>query len=143
MSVYDQDTEAMPTCNAPGWRDGRGMVACPFPFDHDGPHSWQRPLPPPIAADPAIAEGTLSAVLAQAWAEAKANGHGRYGVAAAQVAALCEYIERLHALVRWFDLAYGDNTPVWLFENVYGQPLPANVAMHETYEGVIGDKTPR
>lgn len=57
-----------------------------------------------------------------------------------QLEAVCRYVDRLHTLIRWFDLAYGDNVPVWLTENIYGQPLPENVELAETYRGVIGDK---
>lgn len=123
-------------CGAPGMRETGGMVACPFPALHDGPHSWQRPVPPPAMAPDNVGDETLAAIWQAWWDDAPRTWEELAGD-------LSSYIDRLHGLVRWFDLAYGDNEPTWLFENTYGQPLPANVEMSETYRGVIGNKGTR
>lgn len=54
--------------------------------------------------------------------------------------ALCEYVADLQELVRWFDLAYGHNEPIWLTGNIYGHELPVNVKLIETYRSVIAEK---
>lgn len=81
---------------------------------------------------------TLSNLLVGAWEDGA--GEFVHKRTERQLEAVCRYVDRLHTLIRWFDLAYGDNVPVWLSENIYGQPLPENVELAETYRGVIGDK---
>lgn len=98
-------------------------------------------VPDPTMAPEGVGNDTLLALLLDAEDDAAAAGEGLYGSQLRKIESLCRYVDRLHALVRWFDLAYGDNEPVWLFENIYGQPLPANVEMTETYKGVIGTKS--
>jgi hypothetical protein len=57
-----------------------------------------------------------------------------------QLEAVCRYVDRLHDLVRWFDLPFGDNVPQWHFSDQYGNQLTAARELAETYRGVIGDK---
>jgi hypothetical protein len=66
----------------------------------------------------------------------------RYAMVCAQLDAVCNYVLRLQSLVRWFDLTYGDNVPIWQTHTLDGQELPDNVELTETYRGVIGDKSP-
>jgi hypothetical protein len=101
-------------------------------------------------ADPETATATLVHIMAEAatdwdnrsaYAGPEAESRKRYDMVCAELDAVCRYAERLHALVRWFDLAYGDNEPVWLRENAYGHPLSENQELQDTYWGVIGHKT--
>lgn len=108
------------------------------------------PYDPTKLASTAAGDHTLADLLVRAWDSVLPAGNignprdpsnGWVTEAqAAQLEAVCRYVDRLHALIRWFDIAYGDNTPIWLTENMYGQPLPENVELMETYRGVIGDK---
>lgn len=50
---------------------------------------------------------------------------------------VCRYVDRLHALVRWFAMQY-PSEPEWHFQNQFGQPLPAAEELAATYRGVIG-----
>lgn len=99
-----------------------------------------RLVPDPTMADAEIGEATLHNLLTDAWNDGAEAGEGRYRRQLRQLEAVCRYVDALHGLIRWFDLAYGDNAPIWLTTNMYGQPLPANVELTETYRGVIGDK---
>lgn len=103
------------------------------------------PYDPTKLASTAAGDHTLADLLVRAWDSAAMAGMAgkkdwSKEAQAAQLEAVCRYVDRLHALIRWFDIAYGDNVPVWLTENMYGQPLPENVELMETYRGVIGDK---
>lgn len=83
---------------------------------------------------------TLSNLLVNAWDDGRNNAETVKQCTERQLEAVCRYVDRLHTLIRWFDLAYGDNVPVWLTHNLYGQELPENVELAETYRGVIGEK---
>jgi hypothetical protein len=46
-------------------------------------------------------------------------------------------IVELETLIKWLSVTYGENDPVWMFEDPYGQPLDANRALHRTWMRVV------
>ena len=53
---------------------------------------------------------------------------------------LSEKLNKAHNLIRWLGRAYGDNEPIWAFNDAYGHELEANRELHRTWQQVMGTR---
>ena len=49
-------------------------------------------------------------------------------------------LNKAHNLIRWLGRAYGDNEPIWAFNDAYGHELEANRELHRTWQQVMGTR---
>jgi hypothetical protein len=50
---------------------------------------------------------------------------------------LVQYIVDLEDLVRWLAITYGDNDPIWTFDDEYGNHFEHNVRLDATWHKVV------
>ena len=46
-------------------------------------------------------------------------------------------VDECEALIRWLARAYGDNDPIFAFSDFYGNELPANIQLENTWRQVV------